>query len=49
MKKIMFNDKFLLTKEVLKGTKTMTRRLLKEHSYASAEELKTIMEEKIKY
>ena len=30
MKKIMFNDKFLLTKAVLKGTKTMTRRLLKE-------------------
>ena len=30
MKKIMFNDKFLLTKAVLNGTKTMTRRLLKE-------------------
>ncbi|WP_025876417.1 hypothetical protein [Prevotella corporis] len=29
MKKIMFNDKFLLTKAVLNGTKTMTRRLLK--------------------
>ena len=29
MKKIMFNDKFLLTKAVLDGTKTMTRRLLK--------------------
>ena len=30
MKKIMFNDKFLLTKAVLDGTKIMTRRLLKE-------------------
>lgn len=30
MKKIMFNDKFLLTQAVLNGTKTMTRRLLKE-------------------
>lgn len=29
MKKIMFNDKFLLTKAVLNGTKTMTRRSLK--------------------
>lgn len=29
MNKIMFNDKFLLTKAVLDGTKTMTRRLLK--------------------
>lgn len=29
MKKIMFNDKFLLTQAVLGGTKTMTRRLLK--------------------
>lgn len=29
-KKIMFNDKFCLTKAVLDGTKTMTRRLLKE-------------------
>lgn len=29
MKKIMFNDKFCLTKAVLSGTKTMTRRLLK--------------------
>ena len=29
MKKIMFNDKFLLTQAVLNGTKTMTRRLLK--------------------
>ena len=30
MKKIMFNDKFCLTQAVLNGTKTMTRRLLKE-------------------
>ncbi|MES5168014.1 hypothetical protein ABVC73_05720 [Prevotella melaninogenica] len=29
MKKIMFNDKFLLTQAVVGGTKTMTRRLLK--------------------
>ena len=28
-KKILFNDKYLLTKAVLDGTKTMTRRLLK--------------------
>lgn len=30
MKKIMFSDKFCLTQAVLSGTKTMTRRLLKE-------------------
>lgn len=30
MKKILFNDKYLLTQAVLDGTKTMTRRLLKE-------------------
>lgn len=30
MKKIMFNDKFCLTQAVLDGTKTMTRRVLKE-------------------
>ena len=30
MKKIMFSDKHLLTQAVLDGTKTMTRRLLKE-------------------
>ena len=29
MKKIMFNDKYLLTQAVLNGTKTMTRRVLK--------------------
>ena len=29
-KKIMFNDKFCLTKAVLEGAKTMTRRVLKE-------------------
>ena len=30
MKKIMFNDKYCLTLSVLNGTKTMTRRVLKE-------------------
>ena len=30
MKKIMFNDKFLLAKAVLGGTKTMTRRVIKK-------------------
>lgn len=30
MKKIMFNDKFLLTQAVLDGTKTMTRRVIKK-------------------
>lgn len=30
MKKIMFSDKYCLTKAVLDGTKTMTRRVLKE-------------------
>lgn len=30
MKKIMFNDKFLLTQAVLGGTKTMTRRVIKK-------------------
>ena len=30
MKKIMFNDKFCLTKAVLEGAKTMTRRVVKE-------------------
>lgn len=30
MKKIMFNDKFLLTKAVLNGTKTVTRRVIKK-------------------
>ena len=30
MKKIMFNDKFMLTKAVLGGTKTMTRRIIKK-------------------
>lgn len=30
MKKIMFNDKFLLTKAVLNGTKTVTRRVVKK-------------------
>ena len=31
MKKIMFNDKFCLTQAVLNGTKTMTRRILKDN------------------
>lgn len=31
MKKIMFNDKFCLTQAVLKGQKTMTRRVLKDN------------------
>lgn len=30
-KKILFNDKYLLTQAVLAGTKTMTRRLLKDN------------------
>lgn len=30
MKKMMFSDKYCLTKAVLDGTKTMTRRVLKE-------------------
>ena len=30
MKKIMFNDRYGLTKAVLDGTKTMTRRVCKE-------------------
>ena len=30
MQKIMFNDKYFLTQAVLNGTKTMTRRLLKD-------------------
>lgn len=30
MKKIMFNDKFLLTQAVLNGTKTVTRRVIKK-------------------
>ena len=29
MKKILFNDNFLLTQEVLSGNKTMTRRNIK--------------------
>ena len=31
MKKIMFNDKYCLTKAVLDGTKTMTRRVLRDN------------------
>lgn len=33
MKKIMFNDKFGLTKAVLEGRKTMTRRIIKQPPY----------------
>lgn len=32
MNKILFNDKFLLTQEVLSGNKTMTRRFVKENT-----------------
>ena len=32
MKKIMFNDKYCLTQAVLNGTKTMTRRVLKDNT-----------------
>lgn len=32
MQKIMFNDKYLLTQEVLKGRKTQTRRILLPHT-----------------
>ena len=32
MKKIMFNDKLCLTQAVLNGTKTMTRRVLKDNT-----------------
>lgn len=32
MKKIMFNDKYLLTQEVLEGRKTQTRRILLPHT-----------------
>ena len=31
MKKIMFNDKYCLTQAVLNGTKTMTRRVLRDN------------------
>ena len=31
MKKILFNDNFCLTQAVLDGTKTMTRRLLRDN------------------
>lgn len=32
MKKIMFNDKYGLTKAVLEGRKTMTRRIIKDEN-----------------
>lgn len=31
MKKIMFSDKYLLTQAVLNGSKTMTRRVLRDN------------------
>lgn len=37
MKKIMFNDKFLLTKAVLDGRKTQTRRICKEQIWAHSD------------
>lgn len=37
MKKILFNDKFLLTKAVLEGRKTQTRRLCKEQIWAHSD------------
>ena len=30
MRKLLFNDKYCLTQEVLAGNKTMTRRLVKD-------------------
>ena len=48
MKKIMFNDKFLLTKAVLNGTKTMTRRVIKkEIPIGSWQETEKMMRYKI--
>ena len=37
MKKIMFNDKFLLTQAVLEGRKTQTRRICKEQIWAHSD------------
>ena len=37
MKKIMFNDKFLLTQAVLEGRKTQTRRICKEQVWAHSD------------
>ena len=37
MKKIMFNDEFLLTKAVLDGRKTQTRRICKEQIWAHSD------------
>lgn len=48
MKKIMFNDKFLLTQAVLNGTKTMTRRVIKkEIPIGSWQETEKMMRYKI--
>lgn len=37
MKKIMFNDEFMLTKAVLEGKKTQTRRICKEQIWAHSD------------
>ena len=37
MKKIMFNDKFGLTKAVLEGRKTMTRRVCKDQQWSKSD------------
>lgn len=39
MKKILFNDKYLLTQAVLCGAKTMTRRLLKVPKTCNSKEV----------
>ena len=39
MKKILFNDKFCLTQEVLYGNKTMTRRLMKNPKTCNGKEV----------
>ena len=39
MKKILFNDKFCLTQEVLYGNKTMTRRLMKKPKTCNGKEV----------
>lgn len=38
MKKIMFNDQYCLTKAVLKGRKTQTRRIIPQSVIDKAEE-----------
>lgn len=41
MKKIMFNDKFLLTKAVLEGRKTQTRRIMKGKPLFPSDEIES--------